>query len=290
MKKPTLKSLLLGSLLLTANALTAGEDAAEGPPLPAWQALEFEQKAFMVTAYSRVEVSPLGTAGENSGPPVWKLLATSSVASNSEEVNLQFEAASGQLVERGRLSQGQSDQRYKSYQFFPDHLVRERRNPPSKKTDLAPADWPLSSSREVIYPGEMPAETAVTDAYVLLVLAGRFLASTEEFAEVVVSTDMNLYRVRMTRGEDVAVKVNYRDTGADSKVSGKRTTRTVKLDIGPLGVEDGKPDFSLLGLYGKITMLYDPETGLPVQLRGSAPRVGDAEINLRSATMRGSQG
>ncbi len=49
-----------------------------------------------------------------------------------------------------------------------------------------------------------------------------------------------------------------------------------------------KPDFSLLGLdgAGDITMLFDTANSLPVQLRGTAPRIGNAEINLKAATLR----
>ena len=47
-----------------------------------------------------------------------------------------------------------------------------------------------------------------------------------------------------------------------------------------------KDDFSLLGLQGEIILLFDRNSGLPLQIRGEAPRIGSTEINLKSATLR----
>jgi hypothetical protein len=252
-------------------------------PLPDWQVLEYEQQAFWVTARSRVELAAMEEAPDNSAEPQWQLRATSSVASNAEEVTVRLAASNGRALQRSRFSEGKG-KRYKSYDFLAEHLVRERRDPPAKTT-LPPAEWPLSSSKKIAYP-EGAGEAVITDAYALLELAGRFLTSTEQSAEVVVSTDINFYRVHMTHSDGATIKVDYR-LGAEQKVvSGKIATRAVKLQVSPLGTEQGKPDFSLLGLHGEITLLFDLNTTLPLQLRGTAPRLGDAQIELKAATLR----
>ena len=45
----------------------------------------------------------------------------------------------------------------------------------------------------------------------------------------------------------------------------------------------------LLGLDGEVILFFDPRTGLPLQIRGDAPRIGSTEINLKSVTMRAAQ-
>jgi hypothetical protein len=266
--------LILAANLGTANA-RADDEAAS---MPVWQVLEFEQQAFFVTARSRVEI-----VRDSENCQRWQLRANSSVASNSEDVVLSLAAKDGSVLHRSRLSSGK-EQRYKSYEFLDDHILRQRRDPPAN-TSLPPSEWPLTSSKEIDYP-PLDEGTVVTDAYVLLALAGRFQTSAAVEAEVVVNTEFNFYRVRMTHGKGMAVKANYQVEGKPEATTGTRETRAVRLQISPLGEQPDKADFSLLGLQDDITVLFDWTTGLPLQLRGQAPRVGQVEIDLKAVTLR----
>jgi hypothetical protein len=259
--------------------LPAGAADLAPTPLPAWQVLEFEQQAFFVTARSRVEVVRDSTEGER-----WRLTANSSVASNSEEVELALAAADGRASYRARLSKGKQE-RFKTYEFLPEHILRLRRDPPPGSTE-PPCKWPVSSRKEIAYP-PLATGVVVTDAYALLDLAGRFLASPEASADVVINTEFNFYQVHMTRSEGPSIKVNYQVAGGPA-ITGTRQTRGVMLQVDPLGQPAEKPDFSLLGLNGEggIAVLFDPDSDLPLQLRGTAPRIGAAEINLKTVTLR----
>lgn len=271
--------LLSAAALASLPAAAAGNSKEALPPLPAWQVLEYEQQAYFVTARSRVEI---GEHSEDAGR--WQLKADSSVASNVEVVVLDLAPADGRALYRSRFSKGKQ-QRYKTYEFRPKDILRVRHDPPAK-TELPPAEWPVSSRHKIPYP---PAASGmmVTDAYALLDLAGRFLDSDQASTEAVVNTEFNFYRVQMSRGEGPTIEMNYQLQGA-AAVTGKRETRGVTLQVSPLGELAEKPDFSLLGLdgAGDITVLFDMTNSLPVQLRGTAPRIGNAEINLKSATLR----
>jgi hypothetical protein len=70
------------------------------------------------------------------------------------------------------------------------------------------------------------------------------------------------------------------------KIDGKRRTRAVRLRLRPLPGNPEAPDFELMGLSGDITIRIDEATGLPLQLRGEAPRIGGAELNLVEAHTR----
>ncbi len=276
---------LLRSCLLSAAALASLPVAAqdtqlqiEAATLPSWQVLEYEQKAYFVTASSRVEITP-----DTADNTRWRLNARSSVASNFEEVVLEMAATDGAALQRSRLSKGKQ-QRYKTYEFLPRHILRVRHDP-APKTKLPPPEWPVSNRHKIPYP---PASRGmvVTDAYALLELARRFLASAEPSTEVVINTEFNFYRVRMSHTDDISISVNYRVAGHSEAVSGKQQARGVALDVSPMGELAEKPDFSLLGLKSDITVLFDPDGTVPLQLRGEAPRIGKTEINLKVMTPR----
>jgi hypothetical protein len=246
-------------------------------PLPAWQTLEFEQQALWATARSEISIAQLESV-ENQ----WQLSASSSVVSNSEDVSLTLRADNGSSIERSRLSRGKN-QRLKTYTYHADSVLRERREPGDRDSEDA-SKWPVSSLISVNYPPAL-GRRVVTDAYALLPLAGRFLESGDESLEVAVHTDLNFYRVTLSRGEASEVEVDYSLNGQD-KVTGKQQARQVVLQVSPIAPQEDKADFSLLGLSGNISLLIAAESGLPVQLRGTALRIGETSIELKSATLR----
>jgi hypothetical protein len=106
--------------------------------------------------------------------------------------------------------------------------------------------------------------------------------------EVLVQTDLNFYRVRLTSGNGVPINANYEIAGKGN-ISGVRETFAVVVQATPEGTLAEKSDFSLLGLEGEIILFFDRASGLPLQIRGTAPRIGPTEINLKSVTMRAPQ-
>jgi len=252
---------------------------AENPvhTLPDWQILEFEQQAFWATAQSRIEIKRSSDSKQQ-----WQLTAESSVISNFEQVKLRLNPETGRVIKRSRLSRGKQ-QRYKTFDYLTEYILRERRNPGSD-SDQPPTEWAVSNHQQIAYP-ELANGMLITNAYALLLLADRLQAGSDESAEIVVHTDFNFYQVHMTRGADTAITVDYQLAGAQ-RITGMRNMHTVTLQVSPLGTLADKPDFSLLGLHGEITLLFDKEFSIPVQLRGTAPRLGPAEINLRKVTLR----
>lgn len=253
--------------------------------LPIWRALEFERKAFWATAHSYIELQEDGCDDQR-----WKLTANNAIYSaivrNDETKELTLTPEDARLIKRKRFSDG-SNQRLKFYDYLPQHIVRERRDPGGVDSQ-PPEDWPLSSRSRIQYP-VMPADAVITDAYALLVLATQFNASEEETFEVVVQTDFNFYRVRMSHSIDIKVEANY-EIDEGNTISGKRNTSAVTMLVEPLGELAEEPDFSLMGLSGRLILLFDKQTGVPIQLRGSAPRIGDSHIDLKKVILREAQG
>lgn len=266
-------------LLLICSLLTS--TASAKPPetfLPQWESLQFEQQAFGLTATSNIE---LGIDPNDEHRCL--LLAASSLANVSEIVELRLDAENGRVLQRSRFSKGR-DQRFKSYDYLDDHVRRERREPDGNP-ELPPTEWPLSGSLKIPYPAAA-AGYVITSSYALLPLAQQFNTEKNPVMEVVVHTDFNFYRIRMTRAVGPNIKVDYLVSGDRQWVKGSRDTQAVLLDVTPLGKPPAKSDFSLLGLEGNITILFDLASGIPLQLRGDAPRIGFTNISLRGASFR----
>ena len=129
----------------------------------------------------------------------------------------------------------------------------------------------------------------VTNSYLLLLLAGRLQTQGPgATTQVFVHTDLNFYRVELVCVEGVSVPTNYKVTGG-KRSRGKRDTVAVVLRLYPEGPQPESHDFSLLGMARDIVILFDKVTGLPLQVRGKAPKIGVSHINLRSTTMRQQQ-
>jgi len=269
----------MGLCLVLAGVSRAANN--ETPQLPEWQVLEFEEKAFWATARSRLEILPIPDDQEQ-----WELNVLSSVVDNSEQVVVRFAPATGRALTRSRLSRGK-EQRFKSYRYEPDFIVRERRNP-GADTSVPPQEWPVTYSGKVAYP-TAASDAVLTEPYLLLFLAQRLQAQgPDKSMEVIVHTDLNFYRVRLTSGNGIPINADYAVTGQGS-VNGQRETLAVALQVTPQGTLAEDTDFSLLGLQGEIIVFFDRSSGLPLQIRGVAPRIGPTAINLKSVTLRESR-
>lgn len=275
-----LSNLLLVLVLLSMTTVTRATENTVSQ-LPSWQVLEYEQKAFWATARSRLEILPV--AGK---PNVWTLDVKSSVVDNSEQLQMNFDVTTGRVLSRSRISSGK-EQRMKSYQYEADYILRERREPPAGG-NIPSAQWPVSNTQYLKYPAST-GDTVVSTPYMLILLASQLQAQgPNQSREVIVNTDVNFYRVKLTSGNGFPVAAKYQVTGQPA-VSGKFDTTAVAIQASPEGSLADNDDFNLLGLTGEIILLFDSNTGLPLQIRGDAPRIGSTEINLKSATLRAAQ-
>jgi len=253
--------------------------SAQSRELPAWQQLEFEQQALWVTARSKVSVAAISDGGAH---PIWRLHAESSVAGNLERVAVEFDADSGRAIYRSRYSQGKN-RRHKEYRYQRNAVTRLRREPPAADPTAAPGDWPITSERQLSLPAQLEG-SVVSTPWLLLLLAGDALAHPDTAARFIVHTDFNYYEVtaRLTGTEELEVKTPAGTVPA----AGTHLVKVVGLQIRPIHPLADKPDFMLLGLSDDISILYDSNNHLPLQLRGRAPKIGRTHIDLKAAVLR----
>ena len=272
-----LKLLILIAATASLQVLPGRASDSESVALPSWEMLEFEEKAFWATANSRITLMR-----DEEKPELWLLEVNSSVVGNSETIAVLFQPETGRVQSRTRLSKGKG-QRMKHYEYLEDAVVGERRNGNNDPGTPAAA-WPVSSRKELALP---PAaeEIVVTSPYLLLLLAQRLVADEENTSmEVLVHTDLNVYRVRLKSGNGMPLDTDHEHDG--SRVSGTRETRAVAIQVSPEGTLTDDDDFSLLGLQGNILLFFDKDSFLPLQVTGKAPRIGDTSIKLKSVMTR----
>ena len=111
-------------------------------------------------------------------------------------MTVNFDPATGGVNYRSRISSGK-EQRMKSYQYEADFILRERRNAPENST-IPPGEWPVTNTKYVNYPASR-GTTVVTTPYMLVLLAAQLQAQGPNHSmEVIVNTDINFYRVKLT--------------------------------------------------------------------------------------------
>lgn len=268
-----MRFLLMATSLLIATAAQADQGSAvTQDALPRWRSLDYLQQAFWVKASSSVRLERCSTGGAGAR---WCLSASNSVADNSELLQIET-AADGSLVQRRRESVGRERRRVKEWHYDGDG-IRRLRLEPANRSD--PGQYVVTSERTLRYP---PDVATVTDPLLLLALAAP-QSGEQSRRQLVVHTDLNFYAIELTDAGMDTVAADYTLDG--KRIDGQIEVTLVTVEAVPLEPLADKPDFSLLGLSGVVTIAFD-QSGLPVQLRGRAPRLGQTEVNLQSAALR----
>ena len=262
--------------LLTALLLTGG--SVQARDLPNWQSLTFQQKTLWASAESVITLQPCPAQTS-----VWQLVTDSSVAGNHEYVEIDLDANSGRSLRRSRFSEGRQS-RLKQYDYRAAQVLRERRSQPEvANTDAG--SWPVTGRSQIPYPPDTDA--GVINSYSLLLLAADALHNESATVTHYVHTDFNFYRVESSAAGSQEIPVAFVRNPGGASVQGVRTARVVTMRAFADSGNTDKADFDMFGLQGEIGIFYDAETGIPLQLRGKAPRLGRTTFKLTEVTMRG---
>ena len=284
--------------LLALCLLCALSGPGQSLELPVWEQLVFEQKSFWATARGVITLSeftdargardldPAGDSAGTEGPQYLSLEVNNYVASNSEQITLTLDAATGATQFRWRLSRGR-ESRLKIHEYADTGIARERREPPTAEAAVSPADWPTSHRMDVALPPAAKGRHIVA-THALLALLPTLLADPAQADDYLVHSDLNFFRLQASLSDKiVSVSNTLTLNGEVSDIA--RRCRVLTLRTLPLPGNPEEPDIMLMGMSGKIHAFIDIATGLPLRLRGDAPRLGRAELNLIEASTRTSR-
>jgi len=242
--------------------------------------VSFERHSFWITARSKLSIA---TRNDAELGAVWVLQLEESVAGNTAQETQLLAPGSGDLLQRSRLTSG-GNKRLKEYRYAAEKVVRIRREPVSSQ-DLPPAQWPVTSRRDIACPA-LGEGAVLTSMPALLLAVGSVVETPSHVATVYVHGDINFYRVRLSVTGEEQVEVDYELAGGLQRIKGERTATVVGLQVEPVGAPRDDPEFSLLGFESQVSILLDKQTRLPLQVRGRAPRIGETYINLVAADIR----
>jgi hypothetical protein len=193
----------------------------------------------------------------------------------------------GTVLGRLRLRLGKDDFK-KSYRFTRQGVFRHRLEPENKKeASLKPEKW--SDSLDTFYPYS-PVQSGcvnVTDRLLLVYIASAVgMQEGSQPLSVCVFGKRSLFRVRLKPIGIQSIKSDFTEVNqqTENRRKGKLDALKVDFDV-RLMASDPKIDenFSFLGLRDNISIYIEPETNLPIQIRGDIPSVGKAILNLQSA-------
>ena len=254
-------------MLLLTIALPVSGLAGPFNSLPGWSEVSFDRHSVWATARSRICIAE---RNDEQFGAVWVLQVEESIAENRAQETQLMTPGSGNLLRRSRLTSGK-DMRLKEYHYAPD-----------SSRDLPSAQWPVSSRRDIAYPA-LEQGAILTSMPALLLVAGSVAEAPSQTATVYVHGDFNFYRVRLSVVGEERVRVDYSLVGGMQQMKGERTAIVVGLQVDPVGTPRDDPEFSLLGLGGRVSILLDEQSRLPLQVRGRAPLIGETYINLVAA-------
>lgn len=274
MTNPTFR--LIGSTLLLLSLATGA--AAEPSGGTNWSELRYEAKSIWATALTKLTLETQESAEFGQ---VQRLQLDGSVAKNTERDISLLAPESKAVLERERFTKGKN-QRLKQYAYAENTVTRTRREPSTTDSTVPPQQWPSSSEKKLTRPSlqECPVLTVIP---ALLMQAQTVSSMPDQILTTCVHSDNNFYRVQMKKSGEESLKVKYSLAG--TKVSGKKATDIITVQVERVGTADGDNDFSLLGLSSPVVILVGKEAQLPLQVRGKAPRIGNTQINLIAAML-----
>ncbi len=193
----------------------------------------------------------------------------------------------GTVLGRLRLRQ-KKDHFKKAYRFTRQGVFRHRQEPKNKQEALLkPEKWTDASDTFYSWSSAEQGCANVTDRLLLIYIAtAAGMQSSDQPLSVCVFGKRKLFRVHLKPAGTQAIKSKFTEINPQTEIrrKGKINATKIDLEIEPLVSESGiDENFSFLGLRDNISILFDPATNLPIQIRGDIPSANKAVLNLHSA-------
>jgi hypothetical protein len=193
----------------------------------------------------------------------------------------------GTALGRFRLRRGKDDFK-KIYRFTRQGVFRHRQEPASKhEASLEPEQW--TDIRDSFF-SHAPAQLGcanVTDRLLLIYIAAAAgMPENKEPLSVCAFGKRKLFRVKLQPAGLESIDVDFTETKNQGEIRRQGKLNAVRIDFetSQLPSDSGiDENFSFLGMHKNISIFIEPETNLPIQIRGDIPSAGRAVLSLQSA-------
>ena len=197
-----------------------------------------------------------------------------------------FDSNNAAALGRIRFRRGQDDFK-KVYRFTDQGVFRHRIEPANKKeAALGPEKW--TDTGDTFYPYDRARLgcSAVTERSLLVYILSAVAAGRlKDPLACCVFGKRQLHHVRLRQHGQEVLDVNYIEKGPQAAVRRQGTIKALKIAIATEAMEsnlDHPENFSFLGFRKDIVIYLDPAAGLPVQISGVIPGVGNAQLKLQT--------
>ncbi len=282
--------------LVGSSSVLAGQQ----PATPPWTELAYAKNYLWLKASTSLSLSPVTAASVADtwlslermkpvcpgGDTLWQLRVQGQLGNSREQVSIWMDPDTLQVYQRSRLSEGKQ-RRMKQYRLLEQGIYRVRREPLDAERGLSPELWSKSSEMQRSFPEALSASPPLLSPYALLVaVSSGPLSKPGDSWTQYLYTDVDYLRVEMavTGVEEVAVDYRLLSGNTTREVKEPVAALVVSLQVQPVGAAP-EDEFELMGLTGPVSILLDPVRGLPLQIRGTAPKMGETAIDLIRAAI-----
>jgi hypothetical protein len=294
------------SVALACPATAADPAAAPRASSLPWSELSYGARKFFLSASTTVRIERVAASaivGVLRTPPdgiavpvpsgdVLIISTTSRLPfGRREETTVWLDADSSAALQTAKLTTG-GDPYAKTWRYTAAGFFMWRDSPRDATEARQEREaWTDNRSHSVSTGASPPPGLAVTDSYALLVLIAR--ARLEHNGEKVTFAfipEERLGVATVIAGGLSLRHVDYRETwpGGARRRQGDVLVRTVRVGAHMLGEATATQDVELgfLGMRGSLTVFCEADTGLPVELQGTAPSVGVLTVRLTQVALR----
>ena len=286
--------LFVRSVILVAGVFISGPvvSADLDPARVGWHRLEMQASKFFMSVNTSAELQIVDQedvsevlTGAGQGEPV---PAAGEVArlryqlqglGRNSLTTLHLDADRGSALQREQEDSGRK-LRHRIYRFTDVGAYHYTRYPAKGEEGLPKSQWTDNTQGFRPYPDGAVGHVVTDPTALLYVAAAGALVDTGDEISILTFARRKVARVDLKLVGTESVKVDYQRD--QQQFQGTVSALRVLVDPDPLEGGDDD-DFEFLGLRRDIELLIDPDTRIPLQLKGHAPVVGLVTFRLESA-------
>lgn len=286
------KILLIGMVFSCMAASIQAENTASLDHASVnWTELQYSASTFLVSAKTTLRIGKNDEAlldpgaddvvmpGQND---VYRIENESEAMGKRTRYLIWFDSG-GAVLQRTRIRRGSKND-IKVYRYTQCGYISIRKKFSDSKFDEQFNDWdpagyktrrlnsPLCDSKPVVQ----------GDSLSYLVSTLNWQNKGDSFRFTAVSSG-KLFDVSLQASKKTHIDVDYTAHGPEGKQRIETEKAVWKIEVKPAA---DRKKFRFLGLKGKISLFYDPETRLILRIRGDVDYLGTVDINLASARFR----
>ncbi|UCG72936.1 MAG: hypothetical protein JSV45_00685 [Chromatiales bacterium] len=281
--------------LIILSLLVVGAAPAGALELP-WAQAEYKARKMFMTIRLDMGLQLLsGDAARAATPPPFQgegvplqgdtaglVTLRSRRSGQTKQTQLYLDPADGAALLREQREWSDNPD-FKSLRYTTTGIARTRSEPLPGEADKPPSEWGQVREQFRAFP-KLDEGTVVSDAAFLpFLIATRDWRGPSEKIEFLVFEDQQLVRISATAVRWNIHRVDYQTDDGD--VDGKEKLLEVRI-VALSADSSGTADIDLFGLSSDVLVLVDTRLGVPVEIRGSVPFLGEVRFALKRVTQK----